>query len=198
MIKKFITFEGLDGCGKSTQANLLKMHFENRGEETLFLREPGGTPLGELLRTSILKKNVEINPHAEALLFAASRIQLTEEIKKYYTKKTIICDRFLDSSLAYQCGGRGVSLEFLKKINTFANIEPNITFLIKVNPETSFKRVLAQGKIDRIESESLQFYEAVYEFYKKLAKDNENRIIVLDGHQKVEEIHKEILSYLRL
>lgn len=197
-MKKFITFEGLDGCGKTTQALLLKEHFEKLGEIVLSIREPGTTPLGEVLRDAVLKKNIEINPAAEALLFASARAQLNDILKENYSKKIIICDRYLDSSIAYQSFGRGLDLEFVKKINEFAYIKPDVTFFIDIEPKACIKRFSTIDKIseiDRIEKENINFYNSVYEGYKQLAKE-EKRIITIDGSKTIDCIHLEILSYL--
>lgn len=195
-MEKFITFEGLDGSGKTTQANLLKKHFESAGLEVLFLREPGTTPLGEILRDAVLKQNIEINKVSEALLFAAARVQLNDILRENHKKKIIICDRYLDSSIAYQSGGRGLSSDFIKKINEFSDTKPDITFFIDISPALSLERSLEIGNIDRIEGENLTFFTSVYETYKKLAEENKDRIITIDGTNTIEVIHKKILSYL--
>jgi len=192
-MKNFITFEGLDGSGKTTQANFLADYFEKNGENVLFVREPGSTPLGEILRDAVLKQqDIAISPQAEALIFAAARAQLTENLKENYGKKTIICDRFLDSSIAYQHGGRGLPLEFVKQINIFADIKPDITFFIDIDLETSLKRIQDH---DRLDLEGPKFYEKVYKIYKNLISEHKKRIVVIDGNRTIEEIHEEIVSY---
>jgi dTMP kinase len=193
----FITFEGIDGCGKTTQAKLLTDHLKSGGNEVLLLREPGGTELSEQVRTILLNKEF-VNPltrEAELLLFAASRAQLISEvIRRALEKKTIvILDRFTDSTIAYQGFGRGISLHHIEQINNAATggLEPDMTFLLDIPLEAAAARRKATAS-DRIESEESEFHQKVMEGYWYLAKQHPKRIRVIDGTGSVEEIAEKI------
>ena len=147
----FISFEGCEGAGKSTQATLLYEHLKKSGKKVLHLREPGGTVIGEEIRNIILDKdNINMLANTEALLYAASRAQIIGEIIKPHLEEgyIIVCDRFIDSSYAYQGYGRGLGLETVREINSYAinNIMPNITFYIKLDPEIGLYRNQQEDK----------------------------------------------------
>lgn len=195
----FITFEGPDGSGKSTQIQFLRAFFQDKGIPVMMTREPGGTAIGEKIREVILDKaNVEMTPMTEALLYAASRAQLVEqEIKpKLESGHAVICDRFVDSSIVYQGYGRKLG-SAVEKINEFAvaGCTPDITFLLQVSPEEG-KRRRKHREEDRIECESKEYHQSVYEAYLELASRYPERIVVLDGTMPVDELNKEILSHM--
>jgi len=170
-----ISIEGLDGSGKTTQIEMLKKHLENLGEKVIVLREPGGTNIGEQIRTILLDhKNTEMNDVAEMFLYAASRAQLFSQIIKPNLESGIIviCDRFIDSSIVYQGYGRGLDVDDVIKVNLTAiqNRLPDITLFIDINAMTSLERRMNASKADRLEREAIQFHERVYEGYIKLSK----------------------------
>ena len=193
----FVSFEGLDGSGKSTQISFLREYLESRGLDTAFFREPGGTAIGEKLRTIILDKdNAEMTDNAEALLYAASRTQLiNEEIKPALDAgETVICDRYVDSSIAYQAYGRGLG-DFVRDINKDAieNCMPDLTFFIDLKPGEGRKRIEKTGaQLDRLESENNDFHTRVYEGYMAIAEDEPERFVVIDGMREREEIFADI------
>lgn len=200
----FITFEGIDFCGKSTQVELLKNYFIHQGKEVIVIREPGGTKISERIREVLLdKKNSEMKMETEFLLFSSSRAQLVREviIPSLRNNIIVISDRFHDSSTAYQGYGRGLDIEKIKIINSFAidDTIPDITFLIDTPVEECIKRkaLKTQSELDRIELSSMSFYQKVREGYLKIA-EQEKRFYIIDGTDEVEKIHKQIIDRISL
>ena len=196
----FITFEGLDFCGKSTQIELLKNFLENENKETLVIREPGGTEISEKIREILLdKKNSGMTSETELLLFYASRAQLFKQVIEPNLKRGVfvLSDRFYDSSTAYQGYGRGLDIDFIKALNKFAlnNKKPDLTFFIDLPLEKLNERKLKHGasNLDRIETSDEDFYKRVRRGYLDLANECE-RIKVIDGTRSIEEVSKEIIS----
>ncbi|GAB1476294.1 dTMP kinase [Bacillota bacterium] len=191
----FITFEGPDGAGKTTQINRLKNYLADRGVETLMTREPGGTKIGEKIREIILNPDYqEMADLTEALLYASSRAQhVAEKIRPALESgKTVICDRFMDSSIAYQGYGRRLG-EKVRIINEIAveGIAPDLTFLLLVDPGEGKDRK-SSGRLDRLELEEIHYHRAVYNGYLELAKEHPERMILIDGSRSIEEISGEI------
>lgn len=195
----FITFEGLDFSGKTTQAKLLHKYLKRRGIKSILIREPGGTKISERIRKILLdKKHLEMIPLTEFLLFSASRAQLVEEVIRPNLKKNlnVICDRYYDSSTAYQGYAGKLNLRKLNEINEFATgyLKPDVTFLINIPPATALRRQKVRGKLlDRIEIKKRAFYNKVYKGFLEIAK-MEKRFVMIDGNQSVKEIHKIIVS----
>lgn len=195
----FITIEGGDGSGKSTQLNLLKAYFENKDFEIIMTREPGGTNISEEIRKIILNTNyMEMSDMTEALLYAASRAQHVEELILPNLKKgkIVISDRFVDSSIVYQGYARGLGVEEISLINRFATkgLKPDLTIYLDVSPKEGIKRKEEQKDLDRLELEKLNFHEKVNKGYKLIAKNEPERILLIDGSRKIEEIHEIIIS----
>lgn len=180
----FLTFEGPDGCGKSTQARLLAEKLRSQGYDVFLTREPGGTSLGEAVRELLLGKEYELTSSAEALLYAAARAQHVEEkIRPALAKgQIVICDRFVDSSLAYQGYGLGLSLQRLREINLFATsgLEPDLTILLDLDPQIGLARARAgRGQTDRIEERDGAFHKQVREGFLDLARSQPERFAVI-------------------
>ena len=197
----FISFEGIDGCGKSTQVDLLLKKFKTMDLNAVLIREPGGTSVSEIIRELLLKnQKINISPRTEALLMAASRAQLTREKIAPSLKDGffVIADRYKDSTIAYQGGGRDLDLKILNKINNFASydIDPDITFLIDIIPEEASLRCQSDGN-DRIENEGLEFKRNVRKSYLKLSKQYSNRFVKINGKLTIEEIHRAIWENLK-
>lgn len=195
----FITFEGGDGSGKSTQINKVKEFLESKGMNVLLTREPGGTVIGEKIRDIILdRNNTEMHAMTEAMLYAASRTQHVQQVIKPALAKgtTVICDRFVDSSIAYQGYGRGLG-EAVKIINSYAidDCMPDITFLLKLDPQVGKGRI-APGQEDRLELERLDFHQKVYLGYEELEKTYSDRIVGIDASGSIEDIFDKIKKYL--
>jgi dTMP kinase len=194
----FVTFEGLDGSGKTTQTKLLADALEGEGREVVLTREPGGTPLGEQIRELLLEGG-EISPWSEAALFAAARAELVERViaPAIVRGADVICDRYLDSSLAYQGIARGLGVDRVLELNLAAirGQLPDRTFLLLIDAKESQKRV--GDETDRIEGEDAAFREKVDEAYRLLAEMFPQRIEPVDGTRPAEEIAKEILGQLR-
>ncbi|QTA38898.1 dTMP kinase [Thermosipho ferrireducens] len=192
----FIAFEGIDGCGKSTQLDLFYDYLVKSGFECIKVREPGGTILGEKVRRILLDKEMRINSRSELLLFLASRAQLIEEIIKPSLEKGyyVLADRFADSSIAYQGAGRNLGEVVVEKLNAFAtdNIFPDIVFYIDIPVKEALRRIESKSK-DRIEREGENYLRVVREAYLSMANKREN-FYILDGTKSIEEIHNEIVN----
>ena len=196
----FITFEGIDGSGKSTQAKLLIDRLSSLNIENLFLREPGGTTISEEIRTVLLNnRKDEMSSRTEALLMCASRAQLTKDIiiPEMKAGKWIIADRFADSTLAYQGGGRGIDLDWLIRLNAFATygIEPDLTFYIDIDPEVGFQR-RRDLAFDRIENAGVEFQRDIRKKYLEIVNNFSDRIVKVDGNLSVEDISKFIWNII--
>lgn len=188
----FVSLEGPDSSGKSTQLQLLKALLENKGYRIVVTREPGGTPIGEKIRELVLDKDhPEMDDKTESLLYAASRAQHVAEVIKPALEqgKIVICDRFIDSSIAYQGYGRKLGTP-VKIINEYAvgGCMPDITFLLRLKPEISELRLKTKNR-DRLENELTDFYNEVYAGYTELEKMYPNRIVGIDAAASVEAIH---------
>ena len=195
----FITMEGPDGSGKSTQIEAIRKYFENRGEQTVITREPGGTPISEKIRNLLLdRENSEMDPMAEALLYAAARAQHVSQVIKPALEDGIhvICDRFIDSSIAYQGYGRELG-DSVAIINAYAvnNCIPDVTFFMKLNPEVGKSRIDSSSR-DRIEMEKIDFHNRVFEGYEALELEYPDRIVGIDATRNIEELSEEIIMHL--
>ena len=196
---KFISFEGIDACGKSTQVKLLLKEMNTSSNKTILVREPGGSTISEEIRDILLNSKLnEMSDRTEELLMTVSRAQLTYEkiISNLDEGKNVIADRYSDSTLAYQGGGRGLDIEWLIKLNQFAtyNLSPDVTFLIDLHPEEAIKRKDIEN--DRIEKAGIDLQINVRNAYLEIAKRFDDRIVVLDGHNQVNIIHQKIVKEL--
>jgi len=192
----FISFEGIDGCGKSTQVKLLLEKLDKEDIACSLIREPGGTQVSEEIRSVLLKTRTEnMSSRAEALLMTASRAQLTKEKIKPALKDgiCIIADRYKDSTLAYQGGGRGINIEYLIELNNFAtyDLDPDLTILIDISSVEAKNRSVVSD-LDRIESAGLEFQEEVRNLYLELAGRFPERFFKIDGNESIEVIHGRI------
>ena len=192
----FISFEGIDGCGKSTQVKLLLEKLDKEDIACSLIREPGGTQVSEEIRSVLLKTRTEnISSRAEALLMTASRAQLTKEKIKPALEDgiCIIADRYKDSTLAYQGGGRGINIEYLIELNNFAtyDLDPDLTILIDISSVEAKNRSVVSDP-DRIESAGLEFQEEVRNLYLELADRFPERFLKIDGNESIEVIHGRI------
>jgi len=195
----FISIEGPDGSGKSTQINNIKEFFKKRGMEVIFTREPGGTLIGERIREILLDKtHTEMDPMTEAMLYAAARAQHVAQVIKPALNdgKVVVCDRFVDSSIAYQGYGRQLG-DSVGVINSYAvaGCMPDITFLMKLDPRVGKNRIGNRDQ-DRLELEKEAFHVAVFEGYLNIEKDNPDRVVGIDASRTIEEIREDI--YLKL
>ena len=195
----FITFEGPDGSGKSTQARIFYDRLLQLGCDAVFTREPGGTPISEKIRTLILDpSNVGMDPRAEALLYAASRAQLVSQFiaPALETGKTVVCDRYIDSSVAYQGFARGLG-SGVRLINDFGSggLLPDITFFLDLDPELGIRRAAAaKGGADRMELETLAFHRAVYEGYLEICGAEPGRFVRIDASGSIEDVAGAIMD----
>ena len=196
--KIFISFEGIDGCGKSTQVDLLLKKINSLKIPSLLVREPGGSKIAEDIRSILLdNENRLMSNETEALLMTASRAQLTREviIPKLNEGFVVVADRFQDSTIAYQGGGRGLDISFLKMLNLFAtnHLIPSMTFYIDISAKEALKRTISND-FDRIENAGESFQVKVRDEYLKLTKEEPKRVFFVDGTKKITEIHEEIWS----
>lgn len=199
---KFVTFEGCDGCGKSTQLRMLSEYLAKENIAHVFTREPGGSNIAEAIREILLNgKNAEMTDECEALLYAAARTQhLHDRVEPALAQGTlVICDRYVDSSLAYQAYARGLGTEFVEKINAFAleNYSPDVTIFIDLTPEAAFQRKHGADENDRLEQAGMAFHQRVYAGYKALAQAYPARIACVDGTQTPEEVFADVLHILK-
>jgi dTMP kinase len=194
----FITFEGLDFSGKSTQAKLLHEYLRSKKIKTILLREPGGTTISEKVREIILdREHIEMTPLTEFMLFSASRSQLVSQVIKPHLKKgyIVICDRYYDSSTAYQSYGGSLELKQVEKVNDIATggLKPDMTIFIDLSPKEAFSRAASRGKDkDRMENKNLTFYKKVYKGFHAIANNNKKRFVVIKGSLTIEQIHQKI------
>lgn len=198
----FITFEGNDGSGKTTQIRLLSEYLKEKGIEVVLTREPGGTPIGEQIRSILLDKaNKDMHPVTEMILYAASRAQLVNTLIRPAIEegKAVICDRFVDSSYAYQAMGRGLGLKAVRTVNSYAigDCMPDITFFMDIDADAAMKRRNASGEeADRVESEKMEFHRSVYEGYKNLISLYPERIKPIDVQKSPEQVFESIKAYV--
>lgn len=191
----FITIEGPEGSGKTSVINAVVERLKQEGFPILLTREPGGTPIAEAIRSIILdKKNTALDARAEALLYAASRRQhLVEKVwPNLQEGKIVLCDRFIDSSLAYQGGGRGLGVDAILNINLFATegIFPDLTLLFDIEPEQGLKRISASRKreVNRLDLEKLSFHQKVRTTFLNLAKQYAKRFVIIDASKSFEDV----------
>lgn len=195
----FITFEGIDYSGKSTQAKLLHGYFRKNKIKSILVREPGGTKISEKIRKILLnREHLEMLPLTEFFLFSASRSQLVNEVIKPNLKRgvVVICDRYYDSSSAYQGYGGKLDVKRVFEVNDFATsgLVPDITFFINIPPQMAFARTVKKHKFDRIENKKLSFYKRVHNGFEEIAAKNKKRFVMIDGGKTVREIHSRIVQ----
>jgi len=194
---KIFSFEGIEGVGKSTQINLLKDYLEINGYSTEVLREPGSTITGESIRSILLDSKENLSSESELLLMFAARAQLISEKVNNSNSDIILFDRFYDASLAYQGFGRNLSIDFIQSLIGFINCpEPRLTFLLDISVQDGFERKVNDVK-DRIESAGNEFFQKVREGYLDIAKNNQNRIKVIDAMQSIDDINKSIIDHVK-
>jgi dTMP kinase len=195
----FVVFEGIDGSGKTTQAALLADWARGQGHEVVAVREPGGTPLGERIR-ELLLDGPEMSAWAEATLFAAARAELAERVIRPALLRDawVACDRFVDSSLAYQGAARGLGIEAVRELNAAATggLSPDLTFVLLLDPELALAR-RAEAKPDRIEREDADFMRRVDAGYRELVAASPERYVVLDGAEPAIDLVQHVLHQLR-
>lgn len=199
----FITIEGTDGSGKTTQIRNMMEHLTNMGCQVILTREPGGTRIGENVRSIILDPAfTEMYNTTELLLYSAARAQLVEQVIRPSIEdcRSVICDRYIDSFFAYQGYGRGLDTDLLKKITDIAisGTMPDITFFFDLDPEIGLKRRMTVNACDRIENEVMEFHRRVYNGYKELAARYPERIKTIDASKPVEEVWNDVKRQLEM
>lgn len=200
MVKKgyFITFEGADGCGKTTQSELVKKYLEGKGFDVIWTREPGSKGLGQKIRELLLHYDGDVAPMCETFLFLADRAQNIEEnIKPAVAQgKVILCDRHTDSTIAYQGFGRGKDIEHLNYLNNLATdtMKPDITFVYDVSTDVAQTRVGSEK--DRMESAGIEFHKKVRQGYLEIAKNEPDRVKVIDANNSIEQVFEDTKKIL--
>jgi dTMP kinase len=203
---KFIVFEGVEGAGKTTQLRRSHSWLQRQLGSSipiLVTREPGGTDLGRKIREMLLgSENLEIQSHSELLLYAADRAQHVETVIKPHLEQggIVLCDRFTDSTIAYQGFGRGLSLSLIEQLNDIATggLESDLTIWLDLDVEIGLERVKQRGKSDRFEQAALEFHQRVQQGFRYLAENYPHRIIRVNGNQSEDAIHQDIISILQL
>lgn len=198
----FITFEGLDGAGKTTQIRLLERYLRQKGHDVLVTREPGGTPLGEEIRKVLLNPYYrDIDGVTEMYLYAASRAQHVRQVIKPALEKgkIVLCDRFVDSSVAYQGFGRGLGMDVVEAVNRYAlgGIIPDLTIFLNIRPEDSLARSCIRSETpDRLESEELEFHKRVYEGFIALQRRYPDRVKKVDASKSIDEVFHQVVELI--
>ncbi|NNC97362.1 MAG: dTMP kinase [Gammaproteobacteria bacterium] len=197
----FVSLEGIEGVGKSTQSARLRSYLEKQGKEVILTREPGGTPLAEAIRSVVLDREDEaINAEAELLLmFAARAVHLHNKIIPALERGAwVLCDRFTDATIAYQGYGRGQSLAFIQQLATTVQrgVWPDITILLDAPIELGLKRVASRGESNRFDAEKLDFFSRVQSGYLELAKQIPQRIKLIDASQSIDQVSTDIMEVL--
>jgi len=191
-----ITFEGIEGCGKTTQIALLYTYLEGKGHRVIKTREPGGTAFGESLRNAFLHAKMKVYPLSELLVFMAMRAQHVDELVLPALKEgaIVLCDRFADASYAYQGYGRGIDLNVIETLNTLVikGIKPDLTILLDCPVEKGLTRKAQSTSMDRFEKEEFSFHRKIKKGYEKLVKEDPKRFFVIDGTLDINTIHKTI------
>ena len=194
----FITFEGADGCGKTTQSELLKKYLEEKGYEVIWTREPGSKGLGKKIRELLLHYDGDVSSSCEAFLFLADRAQHVEHLIKpaINAGKIVICDRHTDSTIAYQGYGRGKDIKQLKYLNDLATngLKPDLTFVFDVSTEVAQKRVGTEK--DRMESAGIEFHKKVRNGYLEIAKEEPERVKVINANNTIENVFQDTKEVL--
>lgn len=200
-----ITLEGIEGAGKSSHIQFIAEQIQQAGRDVLLTREPGGTNLGEGIRDLLLKKNEEsMFEEAELLLMFAARAQHVQQIilPAISTGKIVICDRFTDSSYAYQGGGRGISIEKIQQLEKWvffgdlSGFKPELTLLLDLSVETGLSRARDRSEADRFETETVNFFQDVRDAFLKIAQDDPDRVSVIDAEQNLKTVQSSILEVL--
>lgn len=203
MTGKFITFEGGEGCGKSTQIKLLAAVLEERGYDVLQVREPGGTMVGERIRDILLtKESAALDPVAELMLYEAARAQICHEVIRpaLDAGKIVLCDRFYDSTIAYQGYGRGLDVALIRKLNEAAvdGLAPDMTLMLFIDPVEGLRRAVGvtggDGEGDRIEAAGLAFHQRVHDGFARIAMEEPDRVFVVGAQGSIEEVHAAVLA----
>ena len=197
----FVSFEGIDGSGKSTITKVVADYFKSKKEPVMLTREPGGNMIAEKIREIILdNENNTMDDRTEALLYAASRRQhLIEKVLPALDKgKLVICDRFVDSSIAYQGYGREIGPKEVLEINKFAieNHMPDLTIFLDVKLEVGLGRVDTRGEADRLENAGEAFFKRVYNGYQEILKENKDRIVIVDASRSIDEVAKDVIEII--
>lgn len=195
----FITMEGPDGSGKTTQIQLLRDYLSGKGYDIIVCREPGGTKISEAIRQVILNKEfTEMGNMTELLLYAAARAQLMEEVIRPALKehKIVICDRFVESSAVYQGIARGMGVDLIYEVNQYAigDTLPDLTVMIDIDAETGISRKKQQAELDRMERETIDFHKKVVLGYREIAGKYPERMLRIDGRASIQEIHEQITA----
>ena len=196
---KFITIEGIDGCGKTTQAEFIVDSLVELGKSSKLVREPGGDPISESIRKLLLHAEESMSDRAEALLMIASRAQLTDKVilPQIIDGKWVVADRYADSTLAYQGGGRSLSVKALSSINEFGTytLKPDLTFFIDIPVKVANSRMRVER--DRIEKEGNEFQKRVRSLYLDLSENEPDRIIVINGDKSINEVRTDIWNHIK-
>lgn len=201
MTGKFVTFEGCEGVGKSTQVKKLKEYLASRGINAVFTREPGGTPISEQIRTIILDpENKSMDDVTELMLYAAARRQHTQEFIKPRLEngETVICDRYIDSTTAYQGYARGLGSETVENLNALAvgDVNIDLTIFLDLSPERAFDRKGGRDEGDRLENEKMEFHKRVYDGFCKIAEKKPGRVVRVDASGSKQQTHEKIIKTL--
>ena len=198
---RLITLEGIEGAGKSSHMQFIAKKLQQAGKDVLLTREPGGTGLGEGIRELLLKKNEEhMCEETELLLMFAARVQHVQQVilPAMNVNKIVICDRFIDSSYAYQGGGRGISIEKIQQLETWvlSCFKPDLTLLLDVPVETGLTRAKARGETDRFEIETINFFQKARDAFLKIAHEQPDRVKIISAEPRLEIVQSAILKVL--